>query len=107
MDAVATQGRGATSNRHPCTGVSEDVVILQHPLPVLVNEDTYLAIMDAVATQARIGTALDSNTHHTLAGDITSIQFQSPLCDIYTVPIPAPYLSQGQVSHSAHRCLEQ
>lgn len=109
IDAVAAQsGIAALYDRYPDTGVSEDVVVLQHPLPVFVDEDAaLLTIMDAVAAQARVSTIVDGNTCHMIIGDITSIQFQPPLPDVYTVPIPATHLSQGQVRHLAHRCFEQ
>ena len=94
IDPVSAQrGVAAFPDLHPGKGVSKDVVILQHPLPAIVDEDAVLlAIVDAVAAQARVSAIVDGNTGQTLTGDIAVLQFQSPLSDIYTVPILTAHL---------------
>src|SRR5437868_1247428 len=101
-------GVAAGPDLDPGEAVAGDVVVLQRPATLIVDQDAgMLAVVDAVATESRVGPPVDRNTREALACDIASLQLKAALGDVHAIPLPAPDLAQRQIRHTAQRRLKQ
>ena len=109
VDAVAAEG-GVTTffDYYSGQSIGEDVVVLECAQTVLVDKNaTCPTIVDAVAAEAWVCPPVDGNTGQALTCYVAIFQLQSPLGNVYAIPLPVPHLSECQVCDSAHSCLEE